>query len=362
MYNDSLMKIISNSREGNKVLIEVEEDYKQFEKALDKALVKAGREIKVPGFRAGKAPKEMVKKAINQEYLDSHAAQELISELYPKILEETKIDPVDFPKVDILEQKKKKPFKFKVEVDVYPEIKLGKYKGLKLEKKKAEVSEDDVMKVLENVRGRMSEGKEKEVALDDEFAKQVSRHGTLAELKAEAQVTMQKEKESESDADLKNKAIAEASKDAELDIPAGMIEREVDVMLDELRSSLAPSKLTLDDYLKGIKKEESALRDELKKSAEIRVKGKLVLKAIAEAESLKVEDKEMEEELKSLAQASGRELKDVDEGTRKYIEEYVLRRKALDFLVEKAKVTEVDAKVEEAPEQPQSAEEKKDEK
>ncbi len=351
------MKIISNTREGNKVTIEVEADRKQFDKALEKALVKAGREIKIPGFRAGKAPKEMVKKAINQEYLDSHAAQELISELYPQIIEETKINPVDFPKVDILEQKKKKPFKFKIEVDVYPEVKLGKYKGLKLEKKKAEVSEDDVMKVLENVRGRMSQGKDKEVALDDEFAKQVSRHGTLAELKTEAQVTMQKEKESEAESELKNKAIAEASKEATVDIPAGMIDREVDVMLDELRSSLAPSKLTLDDYLKGIKKEESALREELKKSSEIRVKGKLVLKAIAEEEKLKVEDKEMEEELKALAQASGRELKDVDEGTRKYIEEYVLRRKALDFLVEKAKVTEV-----EAPRQARGKEDKKDEK
>jgi len=350
------MKIISNSREGNKVLIEVEEEYTQFEKAQEKALVKAGREIKIPGFREGKAPKEMVKKAMNQEYVDSHAAQELISELYPQILEETKIDPVDFPKVDILEQEKNKPFKFKIEVDVYPEVKLGKYKGLKLEKKKAEVTEDDVMKVLENIRTRMSQGKEKEITLDDEFAKQISRHGTLAELKAEAQVTMQKEKESEAEADLKNKAIAEASKDAELDIPAAMIEREVDVMLDELRSSLASSKLTLDDYLKGIKKEESALRDELKKSSEIRVKGKLVLKAIAEAEEIKVEDSEMEEELKALAQASGRELKDVDEGTKKYIEEYVLRRKALDFLVEKAKVTEVEQKPEEA------VEEKKDEK
>jgi len=343
------MKILNNKREGNKVFLEVEEDYKNFQSAEEKALARASKEINIPGFRPGKAPVEMVRQTIEPEYIESRAAQELISDLYPEILEQTKIDPVDFPKVDIVTLKKGQPFVFKIEVEVYPEVKLGKYKGLKLEKNLVEVSEDEVMRVLGSLANRMAktgaDGKKEEIAIDDEFAKKISRHGTLAELKAEALEAMQKEKASESESDLKNKAIAAVSGDAVVDIPSGMVEREINVMLDELKNSLVSSNLTLEDYLKGIKKEEGALREELKKSAEIRVKGKVILKAVAEAESIKVDAKEMDEELTALAAASGREPGDfknnIDEGTREFVQDYVLRRKALDFIIEKARITEV---------------------
>lgn len=346
------MKIRSQKKEGNKVFLEIEEDYSGLEMAREKALVEAGREVKIPGFRPGKAPKELVEKAIKPEYVESQAAQNLISDLYPQIIEEAKVEPVDFPKVEILEHKKNQPFAFKMEVEVYPEVKLGKYKGLKVEKTKAEVTEDEVMKVLGNLQNRFAktgpDGKKEEMPLDDEFAKKVSQQGTLAELKEEIRAVMLRDRVVEAEADVKNKLIAAASSESKLDVPVAMVEREVDVMLDELRASLAQSSLTLEDYFKGIKKEPKALREELKKPAEIRVKGKVVLRAVASAEKMKIQEEETEKELAAMAESSERELgeikKSLDENAKKYIEDYMLRRKALDFLLEKAQIKEVSTK------------------
>ncbi len=342
------MKIRSNKREGNRVLLEVEEENSKFEESVERALTQAGKEIKLPGFRPGKAPKELVERAVDRDVIEARAAQDLISRLYPVILEETGIDPVDYPNVEILQQEKDKPFVFKVAVDVYPEIKLGRYKGLKVEKKRAEVTEEEILRILGNLQERFAkigpDGKREVQPLDDEFAKKVSRHGTLAELKEEVREAVVRDRAAEAEADVKNKLIAAASAEAKVDIPPGMIEREIELMLDELRTSLARTNLTLEDYLKSIKKEEKTLREELRKSAEIRVRGKVVLRGVAEAEKIKVTEEEMKEEIKNLANEADKSAeemeKTLDRVARRFIEDYLLRRKALDLLVEKAKIKE----------------------
>lgn len=344
------MKIKSNTRTNNLVTMEIEIEYSNFQNSYDKALEKAGKQVRLQGFRPGKAPKEMIERSIDQEYLNSLAVQECVSQYYPQIIEQTKIDPVDFPKVDIVTLEKGKTFVFKIEVDVYPEVKLGQYKGLKLEKLKVAITDEEAMKVLTNLQERYSitnaEGKKEVMPLDDEFAKKVSNLGSLAELKAEINTTMLKERAEHSLAEVKNKAVALVSNESQLSIPKAMVHREVDVMVDELKHSLSMSNLTLDAYLKAIRKEGSAMREELSKSAEIRVKGKVALQAVAEVEKIKISDEEMDEEVKAMAEASGRKEKEVkenmDEGMKKYIIDYMLRKKALDFVMEKAKITEVD--------------------
>jgi len=343
------MKIRKNERSGNTITLEIEEEYSGFEQAVNRTLVEVGKEIKIPGFRAGKAPKEIIERSINRDVVESRAAQNLIADLYPQILDEAKIEVVDFPKVEILQQEKSKPFVFKLMVEVFPEVKLGKYKGLKVDKEIVEVSEDEILKMLTNIQERFArtgpDGKKELPPLDDEFAKKVSSHKTLNELKAEARQVLERDRKAAVEASVKDKLIAAASAEAKVDIPKGMVKREVDVMLDELRTSLSQGNLTLEDYLKGIKKEEKALREELGKSAEIRVKGKVILRAVAEEEKIKINNEEMDAELQGIAKAGGKSLSDIkkslEEGTRKYVEDYLLRRKALDFLVEKAKIKEI---------------------
>ncbi len=349
------MKITSQKREENRFIIEVEEEYSNFLKAVEQAFGKASKEIRIPGFRQGKAPRDLVEKAVNRDVVEAHAAQDLISDIYPKIVDELKFDPVDYPNIEIMQQEKDKPFTFRVSVDVYPEIKLGKYKGLKVDKKKVDVTEEEVLKVLGNLQDRVSqvgpEGKLEKKPLDDEFAKKVSGFGTMAELKQEVNQSLLKQRESEVEADVKNKLISQVSNEANLSMPPAMIDHEIDLMLDELKGSLAQSGLTLDGYLKGIKKEMKTLRDELRKSAEIRARGKLVLRAVAEEEKMSVSDDEAKEEFKAMALASGRDPNEFEKGVdpvaRKFIDDYVLRRKALEFILEKANVKIVESKKEE---------------
>ncbi|MFA5839984.1 MAG: trigger factor [Candidatus Margulisiibacteriota bacterium] len=353
------MKINKNTRKDNLVSIEAEEDFSQFEAAVEKEISKAMREMHLPGFRPGKAPRDIVEKNLNRDAIESHAAQELISDLYPKIIDEAEISPVDYPKIDILKFEKGKPFVFKLEVEVYPEVKLGKYTGIKVEKEKKEVTEEHVLKVLGNLQERYSivtpEGKKEVHPLDDEFAKKVSQHGSMAELKAEITDAMQKDRIAQSDAEVRNKLVAAVSSEIKVDIPKAMVSREVEIMLDEFRSSLAQSGLALEDYLKGIKKEESAMKEELSKSAEIRVKGKLALQAVADKEEIKVTDQDIEEELQAAADQAHKSLAEIKKtlqpGSLDYISDYLLRRKALDFLVEKAKIVEVEASSEEPKEE-----------
>jgi FKBP-type peptidyl-prolyl cis-trans isomerase (trigger factor) len=342
------MKILSQKREGNKVLLEIEEAESQLQESLVKTTAEASKEIKLPGFRPGKAPREMVERALDREVLEHRAAQNLIAELYPVILDEARIEPVDYPDVEIVQRAAGQPFIFKLKIDVYPEVKLGKYKGLKVEKKPTEVKEAELLEILGRLQERYAVvgpgGEKKLLPLDDEFAKKVSHFGSLAELKAEVSSAAQREKVAEVEADLKNQLIAAATSEATVALPVAMIDREIDVMLDELRTSLAQSNLSLEDYLRGAKKEEAVLRGELRRSAEIRVKGKVVLKAVAEAEKLTITPAELQAEIRNMAETMGEKVevvaKRIDEGGKKYIEEYLLRAKALELLTEKASIKE----------------------
>ncbi|OGC02820.1 hypothetical protein A3H38_06325 [candidate division WOR-1 bacterium RIFCSPLOWO2_02_FULL_46_20] len=337
----NVMKINSQKREGNNVLLEVEVEVSEFKVAVDKTIVRASKEINIPGFRPGKAPREMVERTLDREALEARAASDLISELYPRVIEESKIEPVDYPGVDIVQQKKAMPFVFSVKVDVYPEVKLGKYMGLKVDKTEAAITENEIDKILESLQKRFA-GKEALPPLDDEFAKKVSHFQTLDELKKEVREGLLKDKTKHAEADVKDKLVATAVAEAKVDIPKGMIEREVDVLLDELKSSLAQSGLSLGDYLKGIKKDEKTIRAELQKSAEMRVRGKVVLRAVALEEKIKISEEELEREVKNMAAATGENMdelnKRLDEGAKRYIGDYMLRRKALDLIVGNAKI------------------------
>lgn len=348
------MKILSQKREGNRVFLEIEEDFAAFRKSYEKAMVETGKEIKIAGFRPGKAPRHILESALNLAAVEQRAAQDLIAGLYPAVISESKIEPVDYPGVEIVQQEKDKPFIFKLTVEVYPEVSLGKYKGIKLNKRSAVVSEDEVVAALGRLQERLAvagpDGKKELLPLDDEFAKKVSRAGTLAELKEEMRQAMQAEKQAESDADLRNQVIAAAGAGSKVDIPPALVERETDIMLDELKASLAQSGLTIEQYLQGAKKDLGAMRSELKNAAEVRVKGKLVLNAIAEAEKLEVTEEDMKAEISSMAAAYGEQSavaeQQLNETGRAYIKDYLLRKKSLEWLIEHASVKE--AKQEEA--------------
>lgn len=125
-----------------KLTIEVPAD--EVEKALQSAFLKNKNRINVPGFRKGKVPRQMIEKMYGPEIFYEDAANELIPDAYEKAVEECGEDIVSSPAIDVTQIKKGEPFIFTAEVALKPPVKLGKYKGVKVEKADTEVTEEEV--------------------------------------------------------------------------------------------------------------------------------------------------------------------------------------------------------------------------
>ncbi len=138
--------------EANVVKFEVRVEAEKFTAALNKAYNKNKNRFSVPGFRKGKVPMAMVKKHYGVEVLFEDAINTVISETYPKLIEENNLRPVDFPKVDILEVGEGKELVYTAEVTLYPEIELGEYKGLNVEKKAVVVEDVEIEGQLKNMQ------------------------------------------------------------------------------------------------------------------------------------------------------------------------------------------------------------------
>lgn len=125
-----------------KLTIEVGAD--ELEKAIESAYQKNKNKISIPGFRKGKVPRKMVEQLYGAEVFYEDAANELIPEAYDKALEECEEEIVSAPKIDVTQIESGKPFIFTAEVALKPEVTLGKYKGLKVEKTEITVTEEEV--------------------------------------------------------------------------------------------------------------------------------------------------------------------------------------------------------------------------
>ncbi|MCG3411942.1 trigger factor [Staphylococcus massiliensis] len=131
-------------KEGNEGLLKVTVPSEELDKALDKAFKKVSKQINVPGFRKGKVPRQIFEQRFGVEALYQDAVDILLPEAYGKAIDETEINPVDQPEVNVTQIEKGKPFEFEATVTVEPEVELGDYKGLKIEKKDTELTDEEV--------------------------------------------------------------------------------------------------------------------------------------------------------------------------------------------------------------------------
>ncbi|MDE6387446.1 MAG: trigger factor [Lachnospiraceae bacterium] len=138
--------------EKNMAKLTIEVGAEDLEKAIEKAYQKQKKQISIPGFRKGKVPRQMVEKMYGKEVFYEDAANELIPDAYDKALEECTEDIVSSPKIEVTQIEAGKPFVFTATVALKPEVKLGKYKGVKIEKIDTQVTEEDVMAEIEKER------------------------------------------------------------------------------------------------------------------------------------------------------------------------------------------------------------------
>lgn len=152
--------------EKNKVALEVEVAADKFSKAMDQAYKKVVTKVNIPGFRKGKVPRAILEQQYGKEILFEEAADILLPDAYFQAVQETKIDPIDKPQVEIVQLEDGKPFIFKATVEVKPEVTLGQYTEIAVEKSTVEVTEEQVQARLADMQQKGAEM----VALEDEAA------------------------------------------------------------------------------------------------------------------------------------------------------------------------------------------------
>ena len=370
----------------NVVKFEVKVEANKFNEALTRAYKKNVKNFNVPGFRKGKVPMNVVKQYYGVGVLLEDAVNFAIDGSYSEVLKENNIIPVDYPKVDVVQVEEGKDFIYTAEVTVYPEVELGEYKGLSVEKKTYEVTEEEVSKKLKemqekNARVETKEegtvengniavidfkgfvdgeafqggeghdysleigsktfidnfeeqlvgakvndtvevnvtfpenyGKEelngkpakfevtiKEIKvkelpeLDDEFAKEASEFETIADLKADVTKKLEEANIERAEREYEEAVINAVAENAKVEIPAVMVEKEVDKMVQNLEQRLQYQGLTLDQYFQFTGTDEAKMREYMRENAGTKVKVDLVLEAIEKAENIDATEEEIKE-------------------------------------------------------------------
>ena len=148
------MKAELLKREGNQVTFKITVDNDKFEAAITKAYNKNKGKFNIPGFRKGKAPKQIIESQYGKGVFYNDAIDMLFPEVYPTALDELNIDPINRPDLDIEEISKDNGLVMVINVEVKPEVKLGEYKGIEISKPVYTVNEDEAGIRLEEMRNR----------------------------------------------------------------------------------------------------------------------------------------------------------------------------------------------------------------
>ncbi|MET3507117.1 trigger factor [Halalkalibacter oceani] len=143
--------------EGNEGVLTVDVAAEKVDEALDQAFKKVVKKVNVPGFRKGKVPRALFEKQFGVEALYQDALDILLPEAYAGAVDETGIQPVDRPEIDIEKMEKGANLVFTAKVTVKPEVTLGEYKGLEVEEKDTTVTDEDIDAELKSLQERQAE-------------------------------------------------------------------------------------------------------------------------------------------------------------------------------------------------------------
>ena len=352
------MSVQVEKLEKNMAKLTIEASAEEFDAAMEKAYQKNKGKITLPGFRKGKAPRRMIEKMYGAGIFYEDAANELIPEAYSKAADECGEEIVSQPQIDVVQIEEGKPFIFTAEVALKPEVTLGEYKGLEVEKVEVAVSEEEVDKEVERERENNSrmididdravqdgdmiklvgakidedvevnvtfpedyqaeelQGKAavfkckvKEIRvkelpeLDDEFAQDVSEFDTLAEYKDDIRAKLLEKKTQEAKNEKQSKVVEKAVGNATMEIPDAMVDEQVRRMADDFTRRIESQGLTVQQYMQFSGQTPEQMLDQMKPEAVKRIQNSLVLEAIAKAEGIEIRDERLDEEIAKMAES-----------------------------------------------------------
>src|SRR3989338_2411819 len=347
----SSIKKLKNCKHSLEVSLPAE----KVKQAFDEVYSDIGKYATVPGFRQGKAPRDLLElhysKTAKEEVL-----KKLIPESYEKILEEHKLEAIGYPDVSDVKLDIKEGFSYKASIETRPEINLKNYKGLKLKKKGAEVNEEDLAKNLEYLRELHSQNVPKEGSaekekvlpkLDDEFAKDLG-FENLDKLKGSVRENLKVKLEEESAGDLEAQIISKLLDAMDFEVPETLVNSEKERLMKDAdmrikymeaiqKKENPDKKFTLEE------KDKKELEENAYKQAVRQVKAFFILDKIAQVEKIYLKEEELDKHIEAVA-AQYKKTKDEVRG---YLEKghamdelavNMRNKKVMEFLLKEAKV------------------------
>lgn len=445
------MSVKVENLEKNMAKLTVEVDNAEFVKAIDVAYKKNRNKFNLPGFRKGKAPKEMIMKMYGPQVFFEDALNEILDKTYPEAAKESGLEIVSRPEIGVEQIGMDQNVIYTATVAVKPEVTLGEYKGVTVEKAETtvsakevneklaaeleknarvveverEIKKDDIANIdfVGSVDGVEFEGgkgedypltigsgtfipgfedqlighkagetvdvkvtfpenygakdlagkealfvttiktvKEKQVpAADDEFASEVSEFDTLDEYKKDLKKTLKEEKEKAATTTNERNVIAKVVENASVEIPAPMLEAQLDNMLYDYQTRLAQQGIPMDQYLKITGQTVEQIKDQMKESAEKNLKTSLVIEAIMEKENIAVAEERVDEEFKKIAEQYKMEYDDlkktVSEEQKESMKREIAFQETIDMLVAEANLVKAEKKSKKAAEDEEKTEE-----
>ena len=412
----------------------------KFDEGMKKVYTKTAKYFNIPGFRRGKAPMNIIEKQYGSEIFYEDTFNEIVPSIYEEELKANNIEAVSRPDIDVVQIGKGQELIFTAVVQTKPEVKLGKYKGIELEKTTYKVSKEAIDNEINRMAERNSRmitisdraaemgdiavidfegsvdgnkfeggaaenhelelgsntfipGFEEQVAgmkvdeekdinvkfpdeyfskdlagkdaifkvtlheikkkelpeIDDEFAKDVSEFDTLKELRANTEKKLQEEQDNKAKNELDEAAVKAVSDISEVEIPSGMIDMELESMMEDMNRRLSYQGINFDQYLQMIGKTKEDFKKDNEEAAKTSCKMRLVLEAVFEDSKLKIEDKEIDNKLEELATMYGRKLDELKENEDliSRVTETIKSEKSIAYIIENAKIKDVAEKKEE---------------
>jgi len=248
--------------------------------AMDAVYNEIGKHAKVKGFRPGKVPRHILVTSHGQLAKDE-TIKKIIPQAYHEGVSQHQLNPIDLPEISEVDLKDG-VLTFKATLDIRPEVQVSKYKGINVERKKSEVTEEEVQKTLEFFKkGRTDQ----EVTIDDNFAKGMG-FPSLDEFKKALKHQLSADKDRNNRMDVENQIVEELIKNAKLIVPQSLVKRQLHHRLTESLRRLKAQGLNDED----LKKKEDELRVQLEPMVEREVKIYLILEEIGKLENITTAD------------------------------------------------------------------------
>lgn len=296
----------------SQVEVTIHVPWADLESIYNQTLQKLSAELELPGFRKGMVPPQMAEQNLGNKLQD-----ELLKVVMPQFLIEalkvSDIVPIDYPKYQLTSFVRGQGLQYKAMVTNRPEIKVGEYKNIKVQKPQPKpVTDDQVNKMVDDLfkrwklrqpqGGQVSQGSISFQTGDDEFVKAMGAT-SLMDLKEKIKKDLEGQVTYENELDWEEAILQEVEKITSVDLPEVLIDDELNRMLVSLQRRIADMGMLMEDYLKGQGKSLDQLKREWRPQAEKNVRMELGLSEIARSENVQISDEDLQSEIDKIQDA-----------------------------------------------------------